>query len=164
MMLSRALGLLALALPGMVVAQTAQEECGAVIYQLYGQFSYEGPIEGGNDEDSIFWATVCTNRIAVLSEFAAAKLYCSPEDYQPSVDLIANWCQRYGDVTMLPISDFAANLTDEAIRKLPVLGPSDPRLRKNISAPFLIAKPVYDLGYKTATIWDWEMETHKNYG
>ncbi len=151
------LGLLALLAP-QVLGQNFEQECVSAIYQIYGQLTYTGVGYGD------YWTPVCQNPIVVVSILAAAKTYCAPENIQTGIDFINIYCPIYGGGPQLPASDFAANLTDEAIHNLPVLGIAEAFMLGNISAPFLISQAVYDLGYKTEDSWDYEMRQHILYG
>ena len=111
------------------------------------------------DEDTLYWNTICVHNISVLSIYASTKTYCSSSDFQDGWGQLSEWCDEYASGPLLPASDFAVNLTDEAIQALPVVE-LETGMAENQTAPLVIAPSTFETSLHSITDWEYEMWTH----
>ena len=147
-MFSVTLSLLLVALPLFFIpiaseALPQNQVCVAAIYGVYGAVSFEGV---GSDD---YWVSVCQNPAKVTSIYASAEVYCNADDIPPGFDYLASICEQYGFVSLLPESEVAANLTNEAISAMDILDMADVDPAVNMTKPFLISQAWFDLSYRT---------------
>ncbi|KAL1890514.1 hypothetical protein Sste5346_008182 [Sporothrix stenoceras] len=133
------------------------QECGLVMFDVYGEFEWPGDYYGD------YYGSLCTNPNALVSMYASMYTYCLPEDIEPGLDIMNEWCTEYGEVELLRPSEFAANLTKEAIAALPVYGEGDVEEGSNVTAPFLMSKAVFDVTRRSEHAYDWEQRLHAYY-
>lgn len=133
------------------------QECGLVMFDVYGEFEWPGIGYGD------YYGALCQNPNALVSMYASMYTYCLPEEIQPGVDVMASWCEGYGETELIPPSEFAANLTKEAIATLPVYGEGDLPEDSNVTAPFLMSKAVFDITRRSEHWYDWEQRLHAYY-
>ncbi|CAK7274541.1 hypothetical protein SEPCBS119000_006226 [Sporothrix epigloea] len=119
---------------------TADRECGITMFDIYGTYKWTGIGYGKR------YVELCRNPNALISIYASLYTYCKPEEIEPSMHVMAQWCEGYGDKIMIPASEFAANLTKEAIAALPIVQ-SKAALppTTNITAPFMVSKPWFEM-------------------
>jgi hypothetical protein len=151
---------LLLVLPLGAFAQTRKQECFDTAFEAIGYTVWAG------DDPESYYNSTCTYPPKVLSVYAAATKYCKPEQLPAGIELLRSYCKDYGpDLELLPISDFAAELTEEAINSLPVVtyeeatNATDP-----YSEPILISEDFFDRMYDTVDDWIFEMWSHHTYG
>lgn len=121
----------------------SNEICFYAVYRAYKPIKFAGT--PGKEQ----WVMYCRNRLKVGSIYASAKVYCQPEDILPGVAILEKTCQRRISQPLLPMSDFAANLTDENIAKMKVIENGEIPPEKKVDTPVLISKKFFDLSLKT---------------
>lgn len=112
---------------------------------LYGVYQ-SIPFAGSDPEK--FWS-FCQNPLTILSIYAGAHVFCKPEDIEPGTRLLAKYCHDYGELEVLPESDFAANLTQESINSLPVIKQDEVSPTDNFTTAVLIDRAWYEISYHT---------------
>lgn len=103
--------------------------------------------EGNPPED--YYGQACTNKLSVTSLWAAAKIYCTPSEITAGSKALAQTCQQYGFITLIPYSEIAPSLTDDFISSLPIVEYSDIDPTKTWNHSVLISKELYEAGKKT---------------
>ncbi|KAL7939228.1 hypothetical protein V8C35DRAFT_326351 [Trichoderma chlorosporum] len=134
------------------------QECLSAVFGIVGGLNFEG-LGYGN-----YFLANCQNPLNVASVYAIAKTYCPPSDLEPGVDYLNSSCQTNGGVVFMPEADVAANLTDEAISRFPILNQTDVSPMENLTTPVLISRDWFNLGFRTEDTWDYENRTHTTYG
>lgn len=132
-------------------------ECGSAIMGIYGGFEYPG---AGYPS---YYPMLCQNPVALVSLYSAAYTYCNDDEVVAGVALLSSYCTEYGYVSLVPASEFTANLTSEAIAALPVYGMDDLVAESNVTSPFLPDRAWYELEYKTSFDFDYEENHHAYY-
>lgn len=122
------------------------EICFSAVYRAYKPIKFAGP--AGKKQ----WVMYCRNHLKVASIYASAKVYCQPEEILSGVGVLEENCQRRISQPLLPMSDFAANLTDETIAKMKVIENGEISPEKKVNTPVLISKKFFDLSLKTV-VW-----------
>ncbi|OAA60317.1 serine/threonine-protein kinase [Niveomyces insectorum RCEF 264] len=125
-----------------------KEECGLVMFDIYGDYSWLGV--GYPD----YYGMLCTNPNALVSIYAGVYTYCPAEVEADSLHIMQEWCKNYGEVDMLPASDFAANLTKEAIAALPVYSRDQFEEDSNMTAPFLMDQAWFEVAMRSEHLYD----------
>ncbi|KAL7906087.1 ferric reductase like transmembrane component domain-containing protein [Trichoderma velutinum] len=134
------------------------QECVSAIYGIVGGLKFEG-IGYSN-----YYLALCQNPLKVASIYAISKTYCSSTDLESGYEHL-NWaCLMYAGAGVIPEVDLAANLTDEAISRFPILDQKDAIIPKNLTTPVLITRDWFNLGFRTEDSWDYELRTHPKYG
>ncbi len=133
------------------------EECGLVMFDVYGEFEWPG-VGGAGYYDSL-----CRNPNPLISMYAGIITYCLPEHQEASKHILAKWCKMYGETEMLPESDFAANLTKDAIAALPVYNAEDLEEESNQTAPFMMSQAWFDITMLSEHDYDREQRLYGNY-
>lgn len=73
-----------------------------------------------------YYVTVCQNRYLITSQWAAAKLYCAPEEIVVGQQhLNDESCVKYGGVELVAYDEVKGNLTDDFTKNLTVVGFED---------------------------------------
>ena len=76
---------------------------------------------------------------------------------------MSQWCNGYGEVPLADASLYAANLTKEAIAALPGYNADDLPEDSNVTAPFLMSKPWFDITRRSEHWYDYEQRLHAYY-
>ncbi|CAK7267928.1 hypothetical protein SEPCBS57363_002841 [Sporothrix epigloea] len=114
---------------------TSDRECGITMFDIYGTYKWTG-IGYGNR-----YTELCRNPNTLVSMYASLYTYCKPEEIEPSMFVMAQWCEGYGNKKMVPATEFAANLTKEAIAALPIIqSKADLNATLNVTAPFMVSE------------------------
>ncbi|KAL2402655.1 Ferric/cupric reductase transmembrane component B [Exophiala dermatitidis] len=111
-----------------------------------------------------YWENICQNKLAVESEWAAAKVYCNEKQIKAGSKHLADYCMEYGMVELIPYSEIEPMLTDDFIASLEVVGYNDINATKIWDHPVLLSKDFYTAGYETTYTFQKEYMTHKRYG
>ena len=122
------------------------ESCFNALLEAYGEVIFEGP--GGGD----YYASFCLNTLKLASVFAAEQAYCQVPSLDAVVGTAKSFCSEAGlgtEATPL-IVEAAKNVTNNFIARLPVVERGHYQLTENVSKPFVIDKPWFDIEYRTA--------------
>jgi hypothetical protein len=103
--------------------------------------------EGSDPED--YWGMTCTNPLKLISMYASAKLYCTQREIAAGFQLLASYCEEYGMVSLIPMSDFDANLTDASIESYPFLDLVDLDPTVNLTTPVRLTRDFFELSRRT---------------
>lgn len=124
------------------------QECVAALVDVYGSLTFVGVGYGS------YYDTVCANKLAVTSLYASSKTHCTPREIEDGFRFLQSVCEEYStNGTLLPESALAANLTDDAIRRMRSLGLSELRTAGNLTVPVLLSQEVFRLAYRTEVRW-----------
>lgn len=104
---------------------------------------------GLGDPELGYYENMCQNMISVVSMWAAAKLYCTPNEIEAGFNLYAPYCTEYGGVELIPYSEVLPLLTDEYIASLPVVGLEDLDAGTIWNTSILISKDLWSLGARS---------------
>lgn len=134
--------------------------CFDTCYEAYGYTLFAG------DNPELYYYSACQYPPKVLSIYAAATVYCTPSEIEAGIPKLQGYCKEYGpDLELLPISDFAANLTDAAIKKLPIVSYDEAvAAAEPYNHSVIISQSFFDIMYKTVDVWEYELWTHSTYG
>jgi hypothetical protein len=110
--------------------------------------AYEELVFAGNAPDD-YWIMTCTNPLKLVSMYASGITYCTEHEISSGTALLAQYCLEYGDVGLIPISNFAENLTAEHIRTIKVVDYGEIPATENITVPILLSQSYYALSYRT---------------
>lgn len=124
---------------------------------IYGNFEWPGDYYGS------YYGQVCQEPNAVVSIYASVYTYCTEEEIEFGIKSLSDYCEKYGEIPLAPASEFAANLTKEAISQIRVLNQDDLVEDSNVTAPFVVAPAWYSLSYRTEQAWQFEERTHVHY-
>lgn len=135
----------------------SKEECGLVMFDIYGDFEWPGVGYGD------YYGALCQNPNPVISIYAAMYTYCKEDEIEPGLYIIRKWCKDYGETELADPSEYAANLTKEAIAALPVYNQDDLEEDSNVTAPFLFSQSWFEVAMKSEHSWDLEYRLHAAY-
>jgi len=125
-------------------SQTPKNQiCVSAVQQAYSTLEFEGPGYGS------YYVTSCLNPIRIASIYVSSRRYCKPDEIVPGFEGLNGICETYGGVSILPESAVAANLTDDAIERMPVLDMEEVPTTENVTAPFIISRSWFDLSFRT---------------
>lgn len=96
-----------------------------------------------------YYGNECANKDMVWSMWAAAKVYCTPQEIEAGEKLLAGDCQTYGSVTLTPYAKVLPHLTDEYIKSLPIAQYSDINGATIFNTSVLISRPYFKDGRDT---------------
>ncbi|CAK7219843.1 hypothetical protein SCUCBS95973_003958 [Sporothrix curviconia] len=134
------------------------QECGLVMFDVYGDYGWPGIGYGD------YYGALCQNPNALVSIYASLFTYCKPSEYNSSLGIIAQWCMGYGEVELVPYTEFAANLTKEAIAALPIINSEDELPEdSNVTTPFLMSQAWFDLARVSEHWYDYEQRIEAYY-
>ncbi|KAK2831891.1 hypothetical protein FQN49_007066, partial [Arthroderma sp. PD_2] len=152
--------LLGVFLPGLVSATdlASNQLCFSAVYGAYRSITFAGP--PGEE----YWVSLCRNPLKVGSIYASAKVHCKPGDISPGSAVLEEYCEKYAFKPLLPISKFAANLTDEKIAKLRVVDNGEIPPTEIVTTPVVISKKLYNLSLRTIVVYASEVNTRHVYG
>ena len=131
--------------------------CGQAMLDIYGNFEWPGDYYGR------YYAQLCQEPNAVVSIYASVYTYCSAVEIDYGIKSLGEYCEKYGKIPLAPASQFAANLTKEAIAQIRVLNQDDVVEESNVTAPFVVAPAWFKLSYRTEVAWQYEERTHVHY-
>lgn len=125
-------------------SQTPKNQiCVSAVQQAYSTLEFEGPGYGS------YYVTSCLNPMRIVSIYVSSRRYCKPDEIVPGFEGLNDVCETYGGFSILPESAVAANLTDEAIVRMPVLDMDEVSTVENVTAPFIISQSWFDLSFRT---------------
>ncbi|KAF2816982.1 uncharacterized protein BDZ99DRAFT_470052 [Mytilinidion resinicola] len=132
--------------------------CVDAVFEAFGDLNFEGVGYGE------YYVSICNNSLKANSIYATAKTYCKPEDIKPGFAMLSEYCENYGEVELLPMSDFADTLTESYISSMRVIDYGEVAETDNITTTVLLSRSYFLVSYRTITIWDFEMWSHHTYG
>jgi ferric-chelate reductase len=130
-------------------ALSKNKYCVNAIYEAYGYLAFEG----SSPDD--YWA-LCTNPLEVNSIYAAALKYCKPADVDAGLAMLEEYCTEYGEVELLPMSEFADTLTDSYIDSMRVVDYEEIPLTENVTTTVLISRTYFMRSYRTIVSGSYE--------
>ncbi|KJR86002.1 FRE family ferric-chelate reductase [Sporothrix schenckii 1099-18] len=133
------------------------QECGVTLLFVYRKYAWPGVGYGSS------YGAACQNPNAVVSMYASLYTYCPPEEWQPGVAGLNAQCLRRANVPFAAASDYAANLTTEAIAALPVYEAKTLRKSANVTAPFLMSQAWFDISRRSEHWRDYEQRLRAYY-
>ncbi|KAF9884620.1 hypothetical protein FE257_001442 [Aspergillus nanangensis] len=152
-----------LLLSSIVILATAQvipqnQLCINAVYTAYGYISFSGsPAKG-------FWQTRCQNVLEVTSIYAAAEVYCRPEERDAGFPEMQTFCRQYTGLDMIPREQLAENLTEDAIHHMRVVNYLEVPRRQRLDAPVLVSRSFYQSTFDTLDAWQFETWSHHAFG
>jgi hypothetical protein len=78
-----------------------------------------------DNENGTYWTGICNDTLGVYSLWAAAKIYCTPEEIIAGSNMLGEYCEEYGGVPLTPYATLLPNLTDAYINSLQVVDYAD---------------------------------------
>lgn len=134
--------------------------CFDTVYESYGYMIFAG------DDAESYYYSACQYPPKVLSIYAAAKVYCTPDEINAGIEFLGHYCEEYGpDLELLPLDSFAANLSDAAIKKMPVVNYDEAlAATEPYAKPVIISQSFFDAMDRTVRTWEFEMWAHHTYG
>ncbi|EFQ98298.1 ferric-chelate reductase [Nannizzia gypsea CBS 118893] len=135
-----------------------KELCFSAIYRAYRPIIFAGT--SGKEQ----WAMLCQNRLKVGSMYASAKVYCQPEEILPGAAVLGAICERRISQPLLPMSDFAANLTNTNIATMRVIENGEIPKKETVDSLILISEKFFRLSLKTVTVDTIESKNRHAYG
>jgi len=118
------------------------QDCVEGIVEVYGEIPFDG-------DTGDYYVDLCTNPLKLITVYAAALTYCTADEIDAGFKLRGGYCSQYGLVEQVPMSEFAANLTPEAIKQMPIIEYTGEEPTENITAPAIISQEWYELSFLT---------------
>lgn len=128
---------------GLALGYDKNIECINGIRTAIAKFTFTG------DSPVSYWGNLCQNKLAVQSEWAAAKVYCNEKQMKAGSKYLADYCMEYGMMELIPYSEIEPMLTDDFIASLEVVDYNDINATKIWDHPVLLSKDFYKAGYET---------------
>lgn len=118
-----------------------------------------------NTSTADYYYNTCQDETFLESMYAAAKLYCSPDQINAGQAAINTTCTSYGLIHLVPYETVLPNLTDTFIASLPVVNFEDIGTVADWNSSILISPSLFRTGVDTEvwilclfqimTCWDW---------
>jgi hypothetical protein len=143
MMLSHITVLLALLAFCLGAELTQIQYCADSVYETYGTINF---VESSAHD---YWGSVCQGPLKLTSIYASATIHCTTEEIDEGFKILAEYCTEYGEIELLPISDFQDNLTTEAIAGYRVIDASDVTPTDNLTAPVVLSNDYFTVALRT---------------
>lgn len=143
----------------LIVSSAAAEKmnqvaCSTGLLTAYDEVNFAGSGYGG------YYTWFCLNPIKIASVLAAEKVLCQVPSLDWAVDSFIDLCTDEAELSPAPLArsvalirSVAASLTDdrdEAVAERPVVEQGQYTAKENVTAPFLLAQPWFELAYRTA--------------
>lgn len=146
---------LVIALAHGVWANSEDELCVTAVYTAYNYISFAGVPTTGKGK----WESQCRNPLKVASIYAASEIYCNERERAVGLAQLAEQCQEFGNLELLPREAVAENLTEDAIRNMKRVDYQQLSRGEPADAPVLLSATYFDLMFNTlvrpsGTIWN----------
>ena len=128
-----------------VRANLEEERCVTAVYTAYNYISFDGlatKVKGT-------WESKCRNPLKVASIYAASEMYCNERERAVGLAQLADQCQEFGNLELLPREAVADNLTEDAIRKMTTVDYQDLSRGRSVNVPVLLSPSYFDLMFNT---------------
>lgn len=136
---------LVIALAHGVWANSEDELCVAAVYTAYNYISFAGVPTTGKGK----WESQCRNPLKVASIYAASEIYCSERERAVGLTQLAEQCQEFGNLELLPKEAVAENLTEDAIANMKRVDYQELSRGEPADAPVLLSASYFDLMFNT---------------
>ncbi|EKV18859.1 FRE family ferric-chelate reductase, putative [Penicillium digitatum PHI26] len=143
-----------------VRANLEEERCVTAVYTAYNYISFDGlatKVKGT-------WESKCRNPLKVASIYAASEMYCNERERAVGLAQLADQCQEFGNLELLPREAVADNLTEDAIRKMTTVDYQDLSRGRSVNVPVLLSPSYFDLMFNTLDSWAFETWSHHAFG
>ncbi|KAF1815826.1 hypothetical protein P152DRAFT_430174 [Eremomyces bilateralis CBS 781.70] len=104
----------------------------------------------------------CRGRLRLISFYASTTVYCEPDELKEGLEGVATECSAQ-NTTLVPISEFEANLTEDAISHLRIVERFELDGGDNLTVPVLLSEEFFNLAYKTIVTWEYEIALRREY-
>jgi hypothetical protein len=121
--------------------------CLDAVYEALSDLSFEG------SSADAYWESTCQNPLKVGTIYASATRYCTEYEIIAGATLLNQYCTEYGEVELLPYSDFKANLSEEYINSLRVIDYEEIPATENVTAVVLISATYFDASFRTVVCY-----------
>jgi hypothetical protein len=117
--------------------------CFDAVYEAYSDLVFEG-----NTPDD-YWNMTCTNPLKLISMYSSGITYCTEKEINSGATVLAGYCMEYGPFELIPISDFAENLTAQQLQTIRVVDYEEIPATENITVPVMLSQSYYKASYRT---------------
>ena len=136
---------LVLALAQGVWANIEDERCVTAVYTAYNYISFAGLPTTGKGR----WESSCRNPLKVASIYAASEIYCNEREREIGLTQLADQCQEFGHLELLPREAVAENLTEDAIRNMKTVDYQELPRGDPENTPVLLSASYFGLMFNT---------------
>jgi ferric-chelate reductase len=136
---------LVIALANGVWANHEDEQCVTAVYSAYNYISFVGVPTKGKD----IWLSQCRNPLKVASIYAASEIYCDQRERAIGLTRLADQCQEFGNLELLPREAVAENLTEDAIRNMKTVDYQELSRGEPVDTPILLSASYFGLMFNT---------------
>lgn len=133
-----------LGLSGVCFTSAAETDCIDGIETAVSYLTFNGSAELS------YYVNMCSNDLVVISLWAAAKVYCTPQEILAGYDEYNPICQEYGSVALTPYAEVEPKLTDDYLKSLPVAEFSDVQDFTLFDTPVMISSDLYKAARDTS--------------
>ncbi|KAK4868476.1 hypothetical protein LT330_007198 [Penicillium expansum] len=151
---------LVLALAQGVWANIEDERCVTAVYTAYNYISFAGLPTTGKGR----WESSCRNPLKVASIYAASEIYCNEREREIGLTQLADQCQEFGHLELLPREAVAENLTEDAIRNMKTVDYQELPRGDPENTPVLLSASYFGLMFNTLDSWAFETWSHHAFG
>jgi hypothetical protein len=117
--------------------------CLDAVYEALSGLSFEG----SSPDD--YWGSACQSPLKVGSMYAAGMQYCTDHEIDAGISLLSHYCEQYGEMELLPISEFKYNLTAEYIKAIRVIEYNEIPTTENITTLVMISPTYFGASHRT---------------
>ena len=131
--------------------------CADSVYEAFGTINFA---DSSADD---YWTSVCQSQLKLISIYASATIHCTTNEFEEGFKILAEYCTEYGQMELLPKSDFNDNLTAEVISGYRVVGFGDVKTTDNLTVPIVLSNDYFDLALRTIVSFDFRIPVLFNY-
>ncbi|KAJ5827939.1 uncharacterized protein N7525_006192 [Penicillium rubens] len=151
---------LVIALAQGVWANHEDERCVTAVCSAYNYISFVGLPTKGKD----VWESQCRNPLKVASIYAASEIYCNEQERGIGLTQLADQCQEFGNLELLPREAVAENLTEDAIKNMRTVDYQELSRGEPADTPVLLSASYFGLMFNTIETWEFETWSHHAFG
>ncbi|CZT12929.1 uncharacterized protein RAG0_16574 [Rhynchosporium agropyri] len=111
-----------------------------------------------------YYNNLCHGELFLTSVYAAAKVYCTPEEIAAGSAAIGKTCSEYGFTVLTPYAEFAPILADAFISSLPVVNFEDIAVEPTRNTSVIVSESLYKTGKNTYAIFVQSLALDSRYG
>jgi len=127
----------------LINALDKNQYCVDAVYEALSSLSFEG------SSADAYWESTCQNPLKVGTIYASATRYCTNREISAGTALLEKYCLEYGELGLLPYSNFKLNLTEEYLSSLRVIDYEEIPATENVTAVVLISTSYFEASFRT---------------